>query len=470
MTDSSLSQPDLSQLKIDRSAGRVTSPWGMAPKVLALLVTVAVAWGAWETWKSQSKEENAQSSKPMTPQVFEVGFSESKSAAGVSGNGYIIARRRAALSTVLSGRLVEIHVEEGTQVKKGQVVARIQFDDYLNAVQESKSRLLAAQSRLSEIEARSHAACQRIAQARSALEVNKAQTATTKTNLEEAIRNRERNRKSYVEKDVSEADWDQLVTTVERLERQLDLRQAERKQIESTIETAVAEFAAITPEKKTQEAEIKTTRAQVAAASILLEKTFIRAPFDGVIVNKGAEEGEVVAATGAGGNSKGSVATLVDLSTLEVQVELPETRLNNVSENQTCKIYLDVEKTRPWTGHVRQIWPTANRGKGTVELRIVFDERPKVLRPEMGCRVVFLNQTNAGSSGDSKRPLWIPTSALVNRKTKPCVWMIKNGTLSRQAIVLGDTKNSMIEVREGLSPGDRIVNRPKRSLNEGDRF
>lgn len=458
-------KPDLSRLSIDRSGSKKASPWGPAPKILLFLV---IAAGAWYWWQNRENDVPKTSPKPVGPRIVTAEYEATDAADGVSGNGYVIARRRAALSTVLSGRLVEIHVEEGSRVKEGQIVARIQYDDYEISLNEAQAQLSAAQSRLLEIAARAAAARQRVSQAKSGIRVNQARISTTLTNLAEAKRRLERNRKSYLAQDISEAEWDELTTNVERIEKQLKIDQAEADQTNATVSTSEADLQATLTESKTQEAEIIRATAQIKSASILLEKTFIKAPFDGIIVDKGAEEGEVVAATGAGGNSKGSVATLVDLDTLEVQVELPEVRLAGISEGQKTEIYLDVARKKAWLGHVRQVWPTADRGKGTVEIRIVFDERPQTLRPEMGTRVVFLDENT--NTKTAKKNITIPNTCIVRQSGNTFVWLVKSKTLVKTKVVLAKAVGSNTIVEDGIEAGDQVVNRPKSSFEDGMNF
>ena len=458
-------KPDLSRLKIDRSRNRRASVWGKTPKVILVALLIAAAWWYWNKMKESGETEKV---APSGPSIVVVDYASGDGADGVSGNGYVIARRRAALSTVLAGRLVEIHVEEGTTVSEGQIVARIQYDDYESALEESRALLQTTQSRLAEIGLRKQAAQKRVEEAKSAVQVSAGQIKRTKIDLDQAKRDRERNRQSYLEKDVSEARWDELVTAVKRLEEQLKVDQLSVLRTKTSVKTADADVDAIDSEIATQKKEIERIQAQIRSAEILLDKTFIRAPFAGVIVDKGAEEGEVVAATGAGGNSRGSVATLVDLATLEVQVELPETRLEGIREKQICEIYLDVSPKKAWPGAVRQIWPTADRGKGTVEIRVTFEERPQVLRPEMGARVVFLNDD--GSDANAPKKVLVPSAAIVKKNGKPMVWVVQNGVLSMRPVTTGGILGSKTEIESGLEAGEKIVNRPTSNLQVGKRF
>ncbi len=469
------SQPDLSRLRIDRSSRQTASPWGMAPKLILIVFLGAAAW-LW--WQNRDQSQSQPTTPKETSTLVAVEYDDSAATDGVSGNGYVIARRRAALSTVLSGRLVEIHVEEGSRVKKGEIVARIQFDDYANALAESRTLLLAAKSKKNEIAARHGAAATRVSQAEANFKVNGARVATIRTDLAEAIRNRERNRKSYLEKDISEALWDELITRVERLEKQLTVALAELAQVKTSIKTAQADLEAIAAEYTTQDAAIERVETQITAAAILLEKTYIRAPFDGIIVNKGAEEGEVVAATGAGGNSRGSVATLVDFDTLEVQVELPEVRLGKLRDGQFAEIYLDVASRVAWPGHIRQIWPTADRGKGTVEIRIVFDKRPEQLRPEMGARVVFLDGSKGSKRAEktlvipkrAEKTLVIPKTSVVAKLQERFVWVVENNRLAKRPVMLGADRGKNVVIEKGLKIGEKVVDRPASRLREGENF
>jgi RND family efflux transporter MFP subunit len=192
----------------------------------------------------------------------------------------------------------------------------------------------------------------------------------------------------------------------------------------------------------------------------------VRAPFDGLVVHKDAEIGEVVAATGAGGNSRGSVATIVDLKTLEVQVELSETRLGTIAQGDETRIVLDAAPDQAWRGRVRQVWPTADRQKATVELRIEFLEWPPIVKPEMGARVTFLGK-DAGGARTAPSKAKVPRRAVATVGQATAVFVVSAGRVRRVEVVLGAEAAGLVDVERGLVGGEQVVLDPPASLADG---
>ena len=221
------------------------------------------------------------------------------------------------------------------------------------------------------------------------------------------------------------------------------------------------------------QARLPVLAANREAAQATLDKTEVRAPFDGVVVLKDAEVGEVVSPNSVGGNARGSVATMVDFATLEVQVELPETNLSAAVVGDAATIYLDAYADRPYTGRVSRIWPTANRQKATVEVRVRFDAPDERLRPEMGARIVFgaaAQAQAAQTSSDGEAAVLVPLSAVVPIDGKPHVFLIERDVARVRAIQLGAEKNGRAVVRSGLQGGERLVDQPPPQLADGDRI
>ncbi len=463
MSDPSAARPDLSRLKIDRRQVRKRR---RGPNLWIALILIGLAAGAW-WWRGRSGPEETAAPEETGPRIVTAELWQANSSSDISANGYVIARRRAALSTVLSGRLIEIDVEEGSRVEEGQVVARIQFDDYESALEEADRALAAARARLEQARAAAEAQKSRVAQSEAGIRIAEERIAGVETDLAEAIRDRDRNELSFERGVITEAEWDRFVTEVTRRENLLETRKAELEQSRRLVEADRRDLTSARAGVAIAESECAQAEAARNSAAVLLEKTFVRAPFAGVIVDKGAEQGEVVAATGAGGNSRGSVATLVDLATLEVQIELPETRLGTVTADNPVEIYLDVEPARAWPGRVRQIWPKADRGKGTVEIRAIFRERPEVLRPEMGARVVFLS---GEADPDAPRLVSVPVSALRKDGDKDWLFLVEDGKLVRREVLIERKQGRRALLRTGLDAGDRIVDRPGRDLREGEGF
>ncbi|HTE06223.1 MAG TPA: efflux RND transporter periplasmic adaptor subunit, partial [Planctomycetota bacterium] len=301
---------------------------------------------------------------------------------GTAANGYVIARRKAKLSTDIQGRIVELRVEEGNRVKAGDLVARLDTREL-------------------------EATLQRV----------RADLGTAKASLELAELELARRTPLLASGDVSKAD--------------VDAARTERDGAQATVNSL--------------EAAVQETEVRISKSSVL-------APFDGVITDKNAEVGEIVSSLGAGANSRGSVATLVDFDTLEVQVELAQTSLKAAKEGAPVVIYLDAYPDRAYRGSVRKIWPTADRQKSTVELRAEFLERDERILPEMGVRVVFTGQDTGAPAEAEVR---VPKAAVVPSPDGPMVWVVVEGKVAARRIEVA-----------GRSPEGGIV--PVQSAPDGD--
>ncbi|NOT30907.1 MAG: efflux RND transporter periplasmic adaptor subunit, partial [Planctomycetes bacterium] len=207
-------------------------------------------------------------------------------------------------------------------------------------------------------------------------------------------------------------------------------------------------------------------------AKATLDKTEVRAPFDGVVVLKDAEVGEVVSPNAASSQSRGSIVTMVDFATLEVQVEVPETSLGAVVLGSPAKIFLDAYPEHAYAGLVLRIWPTANRQKATVEVRVGISAPDERLRPEMGARVVFTSSAAAAvaADGESASPVvLLPRSAVVTIDGQPHVFVLERDVAHQRAVVLGGERSGRVIVERGLTDGERVVDAPPDSLRDGER-
>jgi RND family efflux transporter MFP subunit len=218
-------------------------------------------------------------------------------------------------------------------------------------------------------------------------------------------------------------------------------------------------------------ARVTVTEARRDQAAATLDKTIVRAPFDGVVVLKDAEVGEVVSPNSQGAQSRGSVATMVDFQSLEVQVELPETSLAAVAVGAPASIFLDAWPGEAYAGRVLRIWPTANRQKASIEVRVGFDAIDQRLRPEMGARVVFTREGASATepAGPAEGSLLVPTSALVRSDGAHGAFVLERNTVRFRALTLGEERGGKVLVEAGLEDGELIVLAPPPSLADGER-
>jgi len=210
----------------------------------------------------------------------------------------------------------------------------------------------------------------------------------------------------------------------------------------------------------------------VREAEAALEKTYVRAPFDGIVVLKESEVGEVVSPNSQGGSTaRGSVATMVDFASLEVQAEVPETSLAAVHKEGPARIYLDAFPDQPFEGRIDRIWPTADRTKGTVEVRIAFTAPDDRLRPAMGVRVVFLDEAAAALPSAEEQPVvLLPREALVQRGGEAGVFTVERDQVTFQAVVANGDRGARLVVESGLVGDERVVISPPAELENDDRI
>ncbi|MFT7676118.1 MAG: HlyD family secretion protein [Planctomycetota bacterium] len=472
---------DLSPLSIDRSQAkrrrRGGFPWG---RLLLLGILAATLF----LFRSPllRKLDSLRLLRVETAVVYRPDARAAAASTGTAANGYVIARTRAALSADTPGRIVELNVEEGSVVKAGDVVARLYSEELEAAVRAAQAEVAAAEARaagattqvqvaraaLPDLQAQVNLASSRLAAGQASIKSAQAVATLAVQERERAEALLQQNAGSRQAVDRARSEESRSAAEQQRTEHELGTLHAAVSAAEATLLRAKVAITAA-------EASVTESRAQIPVQLALLEqtqatlaKTVVRAPFDGVVVLKDAEIGEVVSPNAQGSSSRGSVATMVDFSTLEVQVELPETSIGAVILDGPVQVFLDAYPTRSYAGRVDRIWPTANRQKGTIEVRITLSDPDSDLRPEMGARVSF-----AEAAPDSDKPsgpahLRIPASALVETDGAAHVFLVERGRVSLQAIEPGVRRGTLLEVLSGLAEGQIVVLNPPPSLAEGD--
>jgi len=394
MTDS---PADLSRLRIDRD----TPPPGVrrafrtSVYIAAAAVVLVVAGAMWLRGSGAA------------PQVQVVTVAASGGGAGpavgVVANGYVVARTQASVSAKLPGRLAYLGVSEGSHVREGQVIARLDNADYAAAVSQAEANV--ATARASLIEARS--------------------------------------------------ERDQL----QREARRAREVRAQNPQLVSEQELESAESRAAQSEARVQAQE---ARAQAADAGLRLaqanyENTLIRAPFTGTVLRKDAEVGEVVAPSVGGGLTRGAVVTMADLATLEVEVDVNEAYISRIRSGQPARITLDAYPDTSFRGSVRLVVPTADRQRATVEVKVsILDRDPRILT-EMGARVEFLEAESGPAAPTARRPISVPAEAVRTDGGETVVWLVQDGRLARRVVDAGPVSGGSREVRGGLSGGEVVL-------------
>jgi RND family efflux transporter MFP subunit len=327
----------------------------------------------------------------------------------LNASGYVVAQRKAAVSSKTTSRLVSLSVEEGSRVREGEIIARLEADDVIASREQAKAALEVSLHNLDQARA----------------ELNDASLAFN--------RNKELLTHGYV----SQAEYDAS-----------DARH--RK--------AVAALAAA-------EASVKASTAALEAAKVAVEYTLIRAPFDAVVLTKNADVGDIVTPIGAAANAKAAVVTIADMGSLQVEVDVSESNLGLVKAGQPCEIQLDALPAVRFRGVVHMIVPTADRTKATVMVKIRFADKDSRILPEMSAKVAFLERP-VGPEEQKPRTTLNP-AALVKRNGAQVVFVAKNDRAVETKVTTGEKIGDFVEVLEGVSPGDKIVLRPLDKVRNG---
>ncbi|HEX9208616.1 MAG TPA: efflux RND transporter periplasmic adaptor subunit [Steroidobacteraceae bacterium] len=329
----------------------------------------------------------------------------------LNASGYVVARRLATVSSEVTGRVVEVLFEEGTAVEAGQVLARLD-DATVKAQYDVSTRSLeAARRNLSEIEVR----------------------------LADARRTLERNRALVDSKLIAQ----------------------------STLDASAAEAGALAARLAAARAEVGVAQAQVALSQQGLEHLEIRAPFKGVVISKDAQPGEIVSPMSAGGGyTRTGVATIVDMDSREVEVDVNEAYINRVSPDQKVECVLDAYPDWKIPAHVISIVPTADRQKATVRVRIALDQLDPRILPDMGIKVSFLE---GGAAPAAAPTLSVPVNAVVTADGKSFVWVVRDGKVEQRPVQTGAARDGQLPVTAGLEGGEAVVVDPPRRLRAGSR-
>jgi RND family efflux transporter MFP subunit len=216
-------------------------------------------------------------------------------------------------------------------------------------------------------------------------------------------------------------------------------------------------------------ASIRYAEATVTSAEVGVENTRIRAPFDGTVLTKNADVGEVVAPFASSANSRGAVVTMADMRSVQVEADVSESNITRVKPGQPCEIVLDAYPDRRYPGYVHKIVPTADRAKATVMTKVAFRSMDDRVLPEMSAKVMFLSKEDDGARAGTAPILTVPLSSVTTRQDRKVVLQVRNGYVSEVPVTVGEVIGDRIAIREGVAPGDQLVLRPDPSLSTGSK-
>lgn len=396
----------LKELRIGKDQREEATPRPRWPWIVGAVIAVGVLAGG--TWMLRDTRGV----------VVEIATAEAPAAASASGavlqaTGYVTARREATVSAQITGRLTEVHIEEGERVVQGQLLARLDDSQAKAALELARAQLGAAQAAVGQY---------------------RAQVVLARQTL---VRQRE------------------LVT------RGLTPKQS-YDQAEAGAESA--EAALIGAER-----QVQVAAAQRDEATVGYDYTFVRAPFAGVIIDKAAQVGEIISPLSAGGGfTRTGVATIVDMNSLEVDVDVNEAYIARIRPDQPAEAVLDAYPDWKIPAHVIAIVPTADKSKATVKVRVALESKDPRILPDMGVRVSFLEQAPKAGSAPPKGAL-VPATALVKRDGGDAVFVVAGDRARLTPVTAGPSYGDLRLIVSGLAVGARVVAKPPTGLADGAR-
>lgn len=397
-----LHDADLDGLSITRPAAQTSRPASHARRwSWGVLFVVLVALAG--AWSSGLL------SREVTVDVVTVVRLPAGGSSGLAATGYVVAQRQALIASKGTGRLEYLGVKVGDRVKEGQVIARLEHADIKALLQQTVAKLNVARARLGE----------------------------AKPELREATLNFERVKTLHEKSFVTQAEYDMAAARVQRA------------------------AAAV----KSAEAAIAAAEAERQAAQVQLENTNIRAPFDGIVVKKLAEVGEVVSPMTATVRSGGSVVTIVDPASVVVDAEVSEAMIHRVQAGQSAEIQLDSVPGHRYHGEVQQVMPTADRAKATVLTRVRFLDLDDRIKPDLSAKVTFGPKPG---SAEAVTDSWgVPPTAVVSREGRQVVFLVRDGVVQETRVEVGADNGPLKAVRGSLSQTDEVVVTPPPDLRSG---
>jgi RND family efflux transporter MFP subunit len=332
----------------------------------------------------------------------------------LNASGYVTPRRRATIAAKITGRVTGVFFDEGTHVRAGQLLATLDDSDVKKALDSAKADRDSSQAAIADFQVQLKF---------SQIELHRAE---------------------------------QLQQAGVQTQEQLDTASTNVDSLKAKINLA---------KQQVQGSEMRIREAQQA-----VDNCVINAPYDGIVVSKDAQVGEMVSPNSAGGGfTRTGIATIVDMNSNEIEVDVNESYIARVKDKQKVTAILDAYPNWEIPSHVRTVIPTADRQKATVKVRISFDKLDPRILPDMGIKVTFLSDEPVKKS-DAAAPVvaaLLPNDALHDENGKKIVFMVKNGKLERRAVAIGGSKGDQTEIMSGLVAGDIVVLRGPANLQDG---
>src|SRR6266566_5141794 len=335
----------------------------------------------------------------------------------LNASGYITPRRRATIAAKITGRVTGVFFDEGTRVAQGQILATLDDLDVKRALDAAKADREAAQAAIADYEV-------------------------------------------------------QLRNANIQLKRAQDLQSA-GVQTQEALDNARTAVDSLKARIALARQQVAASESRIGVAQQAVDNCTIRAPFPGIVVSKDAQVGEMVSPVSAGGGfTRTGIATIVDMKSNEIEVDVNESYIARVKEGQLVKATLDAFPNDPYDAKVRTVIPTADRQKATVKVRISFLKLDDKILPDMGVKVAFLEDEKPAAQRKGTGPeavAFIPKSAVRSDANASFVYLLRDGKVERRAVSLGMDRGTVVAVMAGLTPGDSVVVKGPESLHDGDK-
>ena len=401
-----MSIDDLSSLKIEKSAavtrmrGRRRRTYWLTAVVLIVLVLTVLYWTG--VLSSSISVQVSRVTQIYPSQTFTT----------LNASGYVVAQRKSALASKITGRLIWLGVEEGSRVKAGEIIARLENQDVVAARDQARANVKTARWTSDQ----------------------------AKVELSDATLALKRAKELIGKGYIAQVDYD----------------------------TALARYNKAEAGGWAAEATVRASEAALKGAEVAVEYTLIRSPFNAVVLTKNADVGDIVTPLGAAANAKASVVTVADMNSLKVEADVSESNLEQVKMGQPCEIQLDALPGARFRGKVHMIVPTADRAKATVLVKVGFIDRDPRILPEMSAKVAFLSR--APEASERKARTAVSRSAVVSRNGRTAVFVVRNGQAVETPVTLGEHLGDMEEVRAGVKADDLAVVNPPKTLKNGSKI
>jgi RND family efflux transporter MFP subunit len=349
--------------------------------------------------------------KPVVD-VTTVTTAETGAHAALNASGYVTPRRRATIAAKITGRVTSVHFDEGTRVQEGQLLATLDDSDVQRALSSAKA-----------------------------------------------------------DRDTSEAAIADFQVQLRNAERELvraQKLQAAGVQTQEALDNAATAADSLKAKIALARQQVAGSKARIDEAQQAVDNTVIRAPFAGIVVSKDAQVGEMVSPVSAGGGfTRTGIATIVDMKSLEMEIDVNESYIARVHEGQRVDAFLDAYPDKPLHGFVRTVIPTADRQKATVKVRITFDKIEDFILPDMGIKVSFLEDAPKEKASSAKPLATLTQDALRDDGSQKIVYLLKDDHAERRAVTIGKVHGSDVEILAGLNPGDIVIVKPPATLKDG---